>query len=159
MAHEFEKCGNCGAPLTGSADGRTVACAYCGASERRQVDPGLLLAALAAEGRTTDQLLDGLARRLAEAFPDLCRLEWSGGFLSARRVTAFELSTRDERFRLARAAHGVEAQRAEVVRGIVLKTQGLSVDDWLSALSGALARLAAEDARAREALRRVTAGG
>jgi len=156
MSHVFGKCGNCGAPLQTSADGRELSCAYCGVSERRAVDPARLFSALRAEAGSAEELLQGLARRLAEAFPDLSRLEWSGGFLSAKRVVAFELTTAEARFRLCKAPHGVQAERAEVVRGIAVKTATLPVDEWLGALSASLSSHAAENSRALEALQRLT---
>ncbi len=155
MAHDFEKCGNCGAPLSASEDGRGVSCAYCGASERRAVDPARLLTALRAEGESAEALLQGLARRLAEAFPDLARVEWTGGLLSAKKVAAFELDTPEARFRLTHGRHGVQAERAEVVRGITVKTVALPLDQWLGALGASLAALAEENTRALEALRRL----
>ena len=156
MAHGFEKCSNCGAPLVTSADGREVSCTRCGTRARRAIDPAHLFAALHTEGQSAEELLQGVAKRLHEAFPDLSRLEWSGGFLSAKRVSAFELVTNDTCFRLSRARHGVQAERAEIVRGIVVKTVSLPVDEWLAALSTSLAELATENSRALAALQRLS---
>src|SRR4051812_22253346 len=100
MAHAFEKCGNCGAPLQTSADGRQVSCEYCGAEERRVVDASLLLSSLQGEAGTPEALLDKVAVRLAEAFPEQARVEWAGGLFSRKHIETFELATGDAVFRL-----------------------------------------------------------
>jgi hypothetical protein len=45
-------------------------------------------------------------------------------------------------------------QRAKVVRGIVLKTDQLPLDQWIEELAEALAEVAASSAQARSALER-----
>jgi len=159
MAHAFEKCGNCGAPLESSGDGRAVSCSYCGAHEQVVVDPARLLSSLQVEAGSADALLQGLAVKLAEAFPDQTQIEWAGGLFSAKKVERFELATGDALFTLTRARHGVLAERADVVRGIALKTHQLTIDEWLAALSTSLAALADGNARAYASLRRFAQSG
>jgi hypothetical protein len=155
MAQAFEKCSNCGAPLVISADGREVSCTRCGSMARRAIDPARLFSALRTEGQPTDELLNSVAKRLHEAFPDLSRVEWSGGFLSAKRLSAFELTAGNTCFRLKHASNGILAERAEVVRGIVVKTTQLPVDEWLASLSATLSEYAAENSRSLAALQRL----
>jgi uncharacterized Zn finger protein (UPF0148 family) len=156
MAHAFEKCPDCGAPLTPASDGRSVACGYCGAAGAQAVDPVRLAASLQAESRSTEQLYESLARTLAQEFPDWTRVETSGGFFSSERVDAFELALDGMLFRMRRGKGGVIAERAELVRGIALKTEPVSVESWLQALAEALSAKAGSSQRTLEALQRIT---
>jgi hypothetical protein len=151
----FEKCPNCGAPLEASADGRSVLCSYCGAGEARSVDPGRLAASLRAETGSVTQLFESLAARFAGELPDLTRVETSGGFLSAKRVDAFEVGFAGEVFRMSRGNGRIVAERSEVVRGIAVKTEPVPVDGWLHALCEALSSHASSNAATLDALRRI----
>ena len=151
----FEKCSNCGAPLESSADGRSVGCPYCGANDSRAVDPGRLLASLRAETRDLDQLFESLATRLASDLRELTRVETSGGFLSAKRVMAFEVVFPNQLFRMKRGNGRIVAETAEIVRGIALKTELLAADAWLRALCEALSDHASSSAATLDALRRI----
>ena len=158
MSRSFEKCSNCGAPLETAPDGRSVACEYCGAGAPREVDPAALAASLQAESRSVDQLFDGLARRLAAAFPDLVAVQTSGGFFSAKRPTALEISVPDALYRMTRRGRQVVAERADLVRGIAVKTEPLPVDAWIRSLCEALSAMAGASAQAHDALRRFASG-
>jgi hypothetical protein len=50
---------------------------------------------------------------------------------------------------------GLEASRAKVVGGVVIKTEGLGVETWIDALARDLAARAASSTRARTALERL----
>ena len=151
----FEKCPNCGAPLETSTDGRSVLCPYCGAGEARSVDPGQLAASLRAETGSLAQLFESLAARFAGELPDITRVETSGGFLSSKRVDAFEVAFASEIFRMSRGSGRIVAERSEVVRGIALKTESVPVDAWLHALCEALSAHASSNAATLDALRRI----
>jgi hypothetical protein len=151
----FEKCSNCGAPLESSADGRSVKCNYCGANDSRAVDPGRLVASLRAETATLDQLFLSLAARFASDLPELTRVETSGGFLSAKRVDAFEVAFPSLLFRMKRGKGRIVAETSELVRGIALKTNVVAADAWLQGLCEALSEHASSSAATLEALRRI----
>ena len=151
----FEKCRNCGAPLDAAADGRSVQCAYCGAGEARAVDPARLAEALRADAGSTVQLFETLAERLGREMPDLARVERRGGFLTSKRVESVEVGLAGSVFRLRRDGSRVIAERGEVVRGIVLKTDVVGVDEWLRSLCEALSAHAGTSAQALDALRRI----
>ncbi|MFI5182898.1 MAG: hypothetical protein ACHQNV_00755 [Vicinamibacteria bacterium] len=151
----FEKCPNCGAPLESSPDGRSVRCTYCGAGESRAVDPGRLVASLRAETHSLDQLFDSLAGRFANDLPELTRLETRGGFLSSRRVDAFEISFEGQLFRMKRGNGRIVAETSEIVRGIAVKTEVVAADAWLLALCEALSDHASSNAATLDALRRI----
>jgi uncharacterized Zn finger protein (UPF0148 family) len=151
----FEKCRNCGAPLDAAADGRSVQCAYCGARETRTVDATRLAEALRAEAGSTVRLFETLAERLEREMPDLARVERRGGFLTSKRVESVEVGLAGRVFKLRRDGPRVVAERGEVVRGIVLKTNVVGVDEWLQSLCEALSAHAGTSAQALDALRRI----
>jgi hypothetical protein len=152
----FNKCGNCGAPVELSADGRSIRCDFCGAGQTRAVDPGLLAASLRAEGGSTEHLFDALATKLATQLPDLARVERSGGFFSAKRIEVVEVAMGDLLFALRREGTRVVATRGETVRGIVVKTEPMAVDAWVEALCAALSAHATSSARTLEALKKIS---
>ncbi len=151
----FEKCRNCGAPLEAAADGRSVQCGYCGAGEARAIDPSRLATALRAETGSIGQLFDSLAERLGKDLPDLTTVVRRGGLFSSRKIEGLEVLFEDRVFRLKREGARVVAQRGEVVRGIVLKTEDVPMDAWIQALSEALSTHAGTNSRTLEALRRI----
>jgi hypothetical protein len=151
----FEKCSNCGAPLESSADGRSVGCAYCGANDRQAVDPGRLAASLRAETRDLDHLFESLAARFERDLRDLTRVETKGGFLSAKRILAFEVAFPNQVFRMTRGNGRIVAETSEVVRGIALKTHLVAADAWLHALCAALSEHASSSGATLDALRRI----
>ena len=65
---------------------------------------------------------------------------------------ALTVTTPGEKLLLRQAAHGVHAEVHQIVRGVTIKRNMVGVEDWLVALAGVLARLAAGSAAAREAL-------
>lgn len=155
MAHSFESCANCGAPIEVAADGRSAGCPYCGARERRMVDPALLANALRAEFQHLDQFFEALAERLARSFPAETRVRRGGGFLSKKRLEALEVALDAELFELKREQRGVVARRAQVVRGITVKTEELAMDAWVQALCTALSARAEASTQAHAALKRL----
>jgi hypothetical protein len=158
MSQGFEKCPNCGAPVESSADGRAVRCPYCGAGEARAIDPGALAASLRGEARSVHDLYEALARRLAEGFPERTVVRRSGGLFSAKRVEELELTLDGAVFRMKRHGPGVLAERAEIVRGITVKTELLPVEVWVQSLCQDLAVMAGSSAQAFEALTRLARG-
>lgn len=53
---------------------------------------------------------------------------------------------------------GIEAELHQVVRGVVISRRGIGMDDWLDALARDIARVAARDTAARQALERLLDG-
>jgi len=70
-------------------------------------------------------------------------------------VKEIAVSLGDYQYRIGRERQGpLLAQRAKVVRGIVLKTEQIPVEQWIEELAGGLAQVAANSAQARAALER-----
>lgn len=122
------------------------------------MDPARLADALRADAGSAAQLFETLAARLEREMPDLARVERRGGFLSSKRVESVEVGLADSVFKLRRDGGRVVAERGEVVRGIVLKTDVVGVDEWLQALCEALSAHAGTSAQALDALRRIGGG-
>jgi uncharacterized Zn finger protein (UPF0148 family) len=158
MTQGFEKCSNCGAPLESSSDGRAVRCPYCGAGGARAIDPGALAASLRSEARSVQELYETLARRFEEQFPERTVVRRSGGLFSQKRVEELVLTLDGAVFRMKRHGNGVIAERAEIVRGITLKTEILSVEVWVLSLCEGLALMAGSSAQSFEALTRIARG-
>lgn len=76
-----------------------------------------------------------LGSLLAKSFGPSVRLIESGGFLKKKRLEAIELPVEDWLYHLRRDERGaLEAGRKHVVRGIALKTESMSVAQWLVAI-------------------------
>lgn len=155
MAHVFEACSNCGAPVSRSADGRHVECRFCGSSDLLQIDPSALAAGLRAGLGSEADLLERVAGILQGSFPDETRLVRKGGFFSARKLDLLELNLGEAIFRMRRDGKRVVSEREMFVRGIKLKTERLTPDAWLGELFASLEAAAAESTRARDALLRL----
>jgi hypothetical protein len=74
-----------------------------------------------------------------------------------KRVERIQCELGEARYLLSTGA-GVEARRAKLVRGVVLKTEELSLDEWLGALAQDLADEAQSSEHAQRALQQLLAG-
>jgi len=119
-----------------------------------QVD--LLAASLRADTADLKAFLEALAVKLEGAMPDQTVVTRQNKLFSKEHPVREILITLDEyQYRLSREDRGpLFAQRAKVVRGIVLKTDQLSIDQWISELAESLARQAEQSFSARAALER-----
>ncbi len=154
MAHVFEACSNCGAPVSRSADGRRIECRFCGSSDLLQIDPAALAASLRSGLGGEVDLLERIAGILRGSFPDETRLVTSGGFFSGKKLEALELDLGEALFRMRRDGKHLVNERETFVRGIKIRTERLVADAWLGELFAALEAAAGESARARDALKR-----
>jgi hypothetical protein len=86
-------------------------------------------------------------------------VERAGGLLARRkRVRRIAVDLGEERFQLEHHDGRVQGRRARVVRGIVLKTEELGLEEWIDALSAELADQARSSERARLAAERLLGG-
>jgi hypothetical protein len=116
----------------------------------------LFAASLRADMTDLKTFLDALAVKLEGSLPDYTRVTRQGSFFSRERsVKEIAVSLGEYQYRIGREKQGsLIAIRAHVVRGIVLKTEQIPVDQWIDELSGALAQLASRSAQSRAALER-----
>jgi hypothetical protein len=116
----------------------------------------LFAASLRADKADLRTFLEALAVKMEGSLPDYTRVTRRGSIFSRERtVKDVMVSLGDYQYRIGRARQGpLVAVRAHVVRGIVLKTEQIPVDQWIEELSEALAQLAGRSAQSRAALER-----
>jgi hypothetical protein len=116
----------------------------------------LFAASLRADKTDLKTFLDALAVKLEGSLPDFTRVTRQGGIFSREHpVKEVAVSLGDYQYRISRERQGpLVAMRAKVVRGIVLKTEQIPVEQWIEELSEALSMLAGQSAQARAALER-----
>jgi hypothetical protein len=86
-----------------------------------------------------DRFMTLLAGRLEALLPGLVRTRRAGSPLRRRRPPArIEIALGDARLALTRSATGITGEHGVVVHGIVVRTDTLSLDEWLGRLAAAL---------------------
>jgi len=116
----------------------------------------LLAASLRADSTDNKAFLEALATKLAGSLPNQTTvIRQSSIFSRERPVKEITVTMGDYQYRIGREKQGpIVTQRAKVVRGIVLKTEQIPMDQWIDELADALAHEAADSAQARIALER-----
>ena len=116
----------------------------------------LFAASLRADKTELKTFLDALAIKLEGSLPDHTRVTRQGSFFSRERpVKEIVVSLGEYQYRIGREKQGVlMAVREHMVRGIVLKTEQSTVDQWIDELSEALAQLASHSSQSCAALER-----
>lgn len=126
--------------------------------ERQSASPDLDLVAAALRADLSDiaAFVEGLATRLELALPGLVQVKRSkSGFRGPKIVSEIAVQTGDERLQLKREGAIVQPSRCRVSGGIVIKTEALDIDTWLSALAVAVADQAQRSERTRLALQQI----
>ncbi len=123
-------------------------------TEPLQVD--LLASSLRADTGDLKAFLEVLAVKLEGALPEQTVIaRQSKLFAREHPVREIQITLGDYQYRISRDRQGpLVMQRAKVVRGIVLKTDQLSMEQWINELAEGLARQAGQSAQARIALER-----
>jgi hypothetical protein len=116
----------------------------------------LLAASLRADSSDTKAFLEALATKLEGSLPDRTLVTRHSSLFSREHpVKEIAVLLGDYQYRIGRERQGpIMAQRAKVVRGIVLKTEQIPMEQWIEELAGELAQVAASSAQARSALER-----
>ncbi|MDE3133505.1 MAG: hypothetical protein KGL15_05525 [Acidobacteriota bacterium] len=124
--------------------------------ESSSPDLDLVAAALRADLSDTAAFVEGLAARLEQALPEFVQVKRArSGFRGPRHVSEILVQAGDESLQLLRDGGRVSTARARVSGGIVLKTEALEIDAWLSALTAAVSAQAARSERTRIALQQL----
>ncbi len=119
-------------------------------------DLDLLAASFRADAADMDAFVESLAVKLEQATPGQVRVNRSrGGFRRPKRVQKIVLDAGDRRLELRLSGGSIEASTSRLSEGIVLKTERVSVDEWISALSEAVAAEAQRSSITRQALERL----
>ncbi len=121
------------------------------------VDVEQLAATLRASSSDLRIFVEVLADKLEQALPGRVQVERRGTrFLGKeKRVERVQCQLGDQRYVLVARDGSVDTQRATAVRGVVLKTDQIPLDEWLDALAGDLATEAQTSERARLALQQL----
>ncbi|HEY6399731.1 MAG TPA: hypothetical protein VIX82_19975 [Solirubrobacteraceae bacterium] len=124
-------------------------------------DLDLLAASLRVDSTNSATFVEVLAAKLADILPGRVSAQHGRrGLFGPKYIRKLSVQAGDERLELLKSDHDVlEARRARVSGGIVLKTETMEVDDWLGALGGALAAEAQRNQKTRQALERLMIEG
>src|SRR5205085_591215 len=116
----------------------------------------LFAASLRADITDVKAFLEALASKLEGSLPTQTVVTRQSGLFSREHpVKEIAVTLGEYQYRISRERQGaLVALRAKVVRGIVLKTEQLPMEQWIEDLAGALAETAAQSAQARAALER-----
>ncbi len=116
----------------------------------------LFAASLRADYTDVKAFLEALAVKLEGSLPNNTTVTRHSSFFSREHpVKEIAVSLGDYQYRIGKERQGpLTAVRAKVVRGIVLKTEQIPVEQWIEELAAALAEFAAHSAQARAALER-----
>jgi hypothetical protein len=124
--------------------------------DTESVDLDLLAASLRADSSDLDAFVESLAVKLEDAIPKRVRVERRrGGMFGPKLVRKIEVDLADQRLELRFGSGPLEARRAKLSGGIVLKSEQLDIDAWLAALGEALAAEARRSETTRQALQRL----
>lgn len=118
----------------------------------------LLAASLRADATDVRAFVEALAAKLELSFPDRCRVERGGMLAKKKRVRRIAVDLGENRYELEHDDGVVSARRCTVVRGISLKREQLSLEEWVDQLVGQLSAEAERSERGREALQRLISG-
>lgn len=126
-------------------------------------DPGFDLVAASLRADTTDLVafVEALATKLEGALPGDVVVERKGGGLLSRgskHVRRISVGMEEGRYDLEWAGAQLQTSRCSEVRGIVIKSERLSLDEWIDALSRELTDRAQNSERSRLALQRLLEG-
>ena len=122
-------------------------------------DPGFDLVAASLRADTTDlnAFVEALAVKLEGALPDSVKVDRKGGGLLSRgkRVRRISIGMDEARYDLERVGESIQTSRCNEVRGIVIKSERLGIDEWIDALSRELMQRAQQGERSMLALQRL----
>jgi len=104
-------------------------------------------------------LLEQLATFLESCLPEHTSVQRTFGVLGPRRATAINIEIGGMRYALSHAKRsGLEAQRTRIVRGVAVRTEARSVEEWLNEVSAAIASELERTDGSRAALDRLLQG-
>jgi hypothetical protein len=117
----------------------------------------LLASSLRADMGDLKTFMEALATKLEGALPSqtIVARKSSGLFSKEKRVNQIFVDLGDTRYSLKADGGRIEATRGKAVRGIVLKTEQLQLDQWIDDLSRILTAEADRSEHARIALERL----
>jgi hypothetical protein len=130
-----------------------------------ELDPSLqvdvLVAALQIDRQESGDLLEFLAQKLELTLPQQTTVIRGGGMFSRKHpVREITVKFNEYHYQIIREQHGsLSAKVMKLVRGVVLKTTEISVDQWTEDVAQQLAQLAQHSTQTRNALHKFVLGG
>jgi hypothetical protein len=123
-------------------------------SEPMQVE--LFAASLRADTTDLKVFMEILASKLAGALPEQTQVTRQSSLFSREHpVKDISVTLGDYQYRIIRERQGFPTtSRAKVVRGIVLKTDQIPMEQWIEELATSLAQTSMQSEQARSALQR-----
>jgi hypothetical protein len=113
----------------------------------------ILATALRMDKSESKELVETLATRLQAILPESTTVERAGWMLSSNRpVKNLVVRFDDIHLGLAKDKSRVTATIMKIVRGVVLKTSEVSLDDWIKALATELNKASVTNAGMKKAL-------
>ncbi|MGB8702679.1 MAG: hypothetical protein WCD18_24965 [Thermosynechococcaceae cyanobacterium] len=121
----------------------------------------VLAAALRMDQQETGDLLEFLAQKLELSLPQNTTIVRRGSFLSkVRPVQEITVRFKDYHYQIVREGNGPpHAKAMKLVRGVVLKTTEMPVDQWTEEVAQELAQLARQSTQTRIAISKFVLGG
>ncbi len=122
-------------------------------------DLDLITASLRADTTDVSTFVEALAVKLEDAIPGLVRVSRvRGRMFGAKQVGRITVDADGRRLELRRSGDGIETTSSRLSGGIVLKTEAVDTDTWLTELGEALAEQAKRSQTTRQALERLLNG-
>lgn len=123
-------------------------------SEPMQVE--LFASSLRADATDLKAFMEALATKLAGSLPDQTQVTRQSGLFSREHpVRDIAITLGDYQYRIIRERPGFPVtSRAKVVRGIVLKTDQIPMEQWIEELATSLAQISMQSEQSRAALER-----
>lgn len=123
------------------------------------LDLDLVASALRADLSDIAAFVEGLATRLETALPGSVTVKRvKSGFRGPKLVSEISYDGGGERLELHRRGDDVRVLRAKTSGGIVLKTEEVDIETWLTDLTQLVAVQAERSERTRQALQRLVLG-
>ncbi|KGF71749.1 hypothetical protein DO97_15850 [Neosynechococcus sphagnicola sy1] len=121
----------------------------------------VLAAALQMDAQESGDLLEFLAKKLEQALPQSITITRRGRFLSNKKpVQEIVVRFDDYHYLIVREKQGfLTAKVMKLVRGVVLKTTIIPIEQWTEEIAQQLAILAARSGKTRTALSKFVLGG
>ncbi|MGC8560461.1 MAG: hypothetical protein ACP5O1_07255 [Phycisphaerae bacterium] len=104
--------------------------------------------------------LEALAVRLEQSLPGMVQVQRKrdGLFAKTQHVASISLQLDNFQFVLQKEPAGIRTSRTKVVRGVTLKSDDLSLADWLTAVDAELKTAAADAEKSHSVLREFLVG-
>jgi hypothetical protein len=119
----------------------------------------LIMASLRVDTADVATFVEALAVKLEDAIPDSVRVyRWRERLLGPKFVGKITVDAGDRQLELRRTGSSIQTSCSRTSGGIVLKSEQVSTDEWLTALGEALAEQARRSQATRQALERLLNG-